>query len=74
MKWFNSLESMNWIRLWWIVGIVTTLWLGMATIIPMAYFKPVSVVLSALQSALLFATRGTKYVQNRTEPPADGKP
>lgn len=74
VKWFNRPETINWIRLWWIIGIVTTLWLGLATIIPMEYFKPVSVVMSAVQSAMLFAARGTKYVVNREEPPADGKP
>jgi hypothetical protein len=72
MKWFNSLENMNWTRLWWIIGIITALWLGLVTIIPPEWFKPVSVVLSAVQSALLFASRGTKYVANRIEPPADG--
>ena len=74
MRFFNNPENLNWNRLWWVIGIITTLWLGMATIIPIEYFKPVSVVLSAVQSALLFATRGTKYVVNRQEPPPDGKP
>lgn len=74
MKWFNSLENMNWTRLWWLLGIITTLWLGLAAVIPGESYKVISVVLSAIQSALLFATRGTKYVVNRTEPPADGKP
>lgn len=73
VNWFNSLESINFTRLWWIVGILTTLWLGLATIIPMNWFKPISVALSALQSAMLFAARGTKYVANRVEPPTDGK-
>jgi hypothetical protein len=73
-NWFNSLESMNWTRLWWIIGVITTLWLGLAAVIPGEWYKTCSVVLSAIQSALLFATRGTKYVTNRTEPPADGKP
>lgn len=73
-KWFNNLESTNWVRLWWIIGILTALWLGLVTIIPAEWFRPVSVVLSAVQSALLFAIRGTKYVTTRTEPPPDGKP
>jgi hypothetical protein len=71
VKWFHSLETLNWTRLWWIVGIITTFWLGLIMIIPMNWFKVVSIVLSALQTALLFAARGTKYVVNRTEPPAD---
>ena len=73
-NWFNSPETINWTRLWWFIGIITTMWLGLATIIPQDYFKPISIVLSALQSAILFAARGTKYVTNRTEPPADGNP
>jgi hypothetical protein len=73
-NWFNSLENMNWTRLWWVVGILAAFWLGLVTIVPPAWFRPISVVLSAVQSALLFASRGTKYVTNRTDPPSDGKP
>jgi hypothetical protein len=74
IPWFNKLENLNWIRLWWVIGIISAFWLGLVTIVPMVWFKPISVVLSAIQTALLFAARGTKYVTNRTEPPADGKP
>jgi hypothetical protein len=73
-NWFNSLENMNWTRLWWIVGILTAFWLGLVTIVPPVWFKPISVVLSSIQSALLFAARGTKYVTSRMDPPPDGKP
>jgi hypothetical protein len=74
MKWFNSLENMNWTRMWWIIGMLSTFWIGLATQLPETWYKPVSVILTALQSALLFASRGTKYVAQRTDPPADGKP
>jgi hypothetical protein len=74
VPWFNSLESINWTKLWWVVGIITAFWLGLITIVPMTWFKPISVILSALQTAFLFAARGTKYVINRTAPPADGQP
>jgi hypothetical protein len=73
MKWFNAFEHMNWNRLWWVIGIITTLWLGLATVVPEPYFRVVSVILSALQSAFLFASRGTKYVADRSELPPDGK-
>jgi hypothetical protein len=74
VPWFNSLESINWTKMWWVVGIITTFWLGLVTVVPVQWFKVISIVLSALQSALLFASRSTKYVTNRTEPPADGQP
>jgi hypothetical protein len=73
-NWFHNLENLNWTKLWWIVGILSILWVGLAEIVPANYYRPVSVILMAVQSALLFASRGTKYVVNRTEPPADGKP
>ncbi len=73
VKWFTSLEYINWTRLWWIVGIITTFWLGLVTILPAAVFKPVSVILAALQSGFLFAARGGKYVAERQPPPQDGK-
>jgi len=56
------------------VGIIGSLWLGLAAIVPEQWFKPIAVVLSAVQSAILFAARGTKYVESNTEPPQDGKP
>jgi|WetSurSiteA1Bulk_404760.scaffolds.fasta_scaffold02632_6 hypothetical protein len=79
LKWFNSLESINWTRLWWILGMVTVFWGGLTTmtIIYPAFDKPwklVNIFLTALLAAILFAARGTKYVTGRTEPPADGKP
>jgi hypothetical protein len=74
-NWFNSIENMNWVRLWWLIGILSTFWIGLATQLPEAWYKPVSVILTAIQSALLFASRGTKYVTDRSQaPPADGKP
>jgi hypothetical protein len=74
MKWFNGIENINWTKMWWVVGVLTAFWVGMIEVVPLAYYKPISVALSAIQSALLFASRGTKYVANRTDPPADGKP
>lgn len=74
MNWFHKLENISWTRLWWAVGIISAFWMGMVTIIPADIFKWVAVPLSALQTAMLFAARGNKYVINRTEPPADGKP
>lgn len=79
MNFFTSLEYVNWTRLWWIVTIITTFWALMAavTVIYPAfdpYYKVANIVLNALSGALLFAARGTKYVTERKEPPADGKP
>jgi hypothetical protein len=74
MKWFTGMENINWTRLWWVVGVICVFWTGLVTLMPMSVYKPVAVILAAAQGALLFAARGNKYVANRTEPPADGKP
>jgi len=73
-NWIKYLLTIKWVQLWWVVGIVGSLWLGLATVVPEQWFKPIAVVLSAVQSAILFAARGTKYVESNTEPPQDGKP
>lgn len=73
-KWFSNVENIDWTRWWFVVSIVTTVWLGLVTVMPPNIFKYVAVPLSAVQSGLLFAARGSKYVANRQEPPADGKP
>ena len=72
MTYFVS--NIDWIKLWFVVGFVTVLWTGLAEVIPPHYYKAVSVVLQAVQAAILFAARGGKYVNNRTEPPAGGQP
>ena len=74
MKLFVSFEHIDWTRMAWIVGIVIALWIGLDTVLPANVYHTVSKILAAIQAALLFAARGSKYVVNRTEPPADGKP
>ena len=71
-KWFNSLETINWKRLWWVLGIVLTVWTGLVTMLPPEIYKPVAVILAALQSAFLFAARGTVYVTDRNQVPPQG--
>ena len=72
-KFFTSFDNINWTRWWFVITIITTVWLGLVTIVPQHIFMWISVPLSAIQSGLLFAARGQKYVANRGEPPADGK-
>lgn len=79
VRWFNSIENLNWTRLWYIEGIFLAFWGGMswvATMFPKTakYYMAVNGLLGALALALTFAARGTKYVTNRQEPPVDGKP
>ena len=79
MNWFNKLEYINWTRMWWVVGTVTVFWGGLAAIVltfPQfaKIYSVVNIFLSAALAACLFASRGTKYVVNRQEPPADGRP
>ena len=79
MNLFPSFESINWTRLWWVVGFTTAFWAGLAGITVFfpkfdPYYKCINIILGAVSAAVLFAARGTKYVVNRTEPPVDGRP
>jgi hypothetical protein len=68
----DIVANVNWVKMWYVMGIILAIWLGLATIIPANTYKYVSVVLSALQTGITFAMRGGKYVVNRTElPPKD---
>ncbi len=71
---FTSLEHINWTRYWFIIGTIVILWIGLAEIVPLSVYKPVSVILQAIQGALLFAARSSKYAEGSTPPPQDGKP
>lgn len=79
MKLFPTLDTIDWTKLWWVVGITTAFWAGLAGITVLfpafdPYYKVVNIILGAVSAALLFAARGTKYVSNRQEPPESGKP
>ena len=71
--WIQFAENIDWTRLWWIVGIVLSIWIGLVTLLPPQIYKPVAVVLAALQSGFLFAARGSKYVKEHVEPPEGGQ-
>lgn len=58
-------EKINWRLLWYVNVILTTMWVGLAAIVPNDWFKPVSVVLMAVQNGFLIATRGEKYLRDR---------
>jgi hypothetical protein len=74
-KHFESIETIDWIKLWWIVGFILATWAGLVSMLPPEIYKPVAIVLAALQSGFLFAARGARFIKDRTEmPPPDGKP
>jgi hypothetical protein len=74
-KHFESIETIDWIKLWWIVGFILAVWVGLVTMLPPEIYKPVAVVLAALQSGFLFAARGARFIEDRTGMPSqDGKP
>ncbi len=79
LKIVTFVENIDWVRLWWLVGIVTAFWAGLTALSVMypwfdTAYKVVNIFLGALVNAALFAARGGKYVRDRTEPPPqDGK-
>jgi len=57
-----------------VVGTVAVLWMGLNELIPESYYHKISVVISAVQSALIFLMRGG--IQNggtRSEDPKENK-
>lgn len=78
-NWFHNAEHIDWTRMWFVVGVATALWAGLAglTVVWPEFdkaYKIINIIMGAVSGAVLFAARGTKYVANRQEPPADGKP
>ena len=72
---FIQAKHLNWFRLWIIVGAAYLFWLGLATILPPKIHAPVLAVIGALQSALVFLIRASKYVETRQDvPPAGQQP
>jgi hypothetical protein len=71
-SWIRFAENIDWTRLWWVVGVVLSVWIGLVTLLPPQIYKPVAVILAALQSGFLFAARGSKYVKERIDPPQEG--
>lgn len=74
MKYFTSIENVEWTRYWMVLGMVLIIWVGLAEIIPTNIYKPVSVVMQAIQAGILFAARASKFVEGHLAPPQDGKP
>ncbi len=79
-KMITFVSNIDWIKLWYISGIIFAFWGGLAglTVIWPAFdttYKIINVIGSAVVSGALFAARGGKYVADRsTLPPQDGKP
>jgi len=65
-------SNIDWRLLWYICVILSTVWLGLAALVPDAWFKPIAIVVGAVQNGFLVAVRGGKYVTDRTlDPPKD---
>lgn len=71
-KWFIGIDYIDWGRMALVVGTVAILWGGISALVPAKYHAPIMAVLTAVQSAITFAMRGSKYVAPRQEiPPPD---
>ena len=66
MNWFTSLEHIDWTRMLKVVVFITAFWIGLSEVIPDKYYRPVSIILTALQGALILTMRGGKYVETRS--------
>jgi hypothetical protein len=65
-------ERINWRLLWFVNVALSTLWIGLAAIIPDSFFKPIAIVVMAFQNMFLAAMRGEKYLRNRElDPPKE---
>ena len=61
--------NIDWARTAKIFGALSVFWIGIVKLVPPNIYEPVSIVLIAIQSALLYLTRSGKYVENRYQDP-----
>ena len=79
MKLLTFVENIDWVKLWWIAGVLATFWAGLAalTVVWPAFdtvYKVINIIGGAAVGAALFAARGGKYVTDRSQlPPQDGR-
>ena len=62
----------NWRQAWFVSGLLTLTWIGLAQLIPDHYFKPVAVILVLFQSLITYIMRAGKYVTDRQSEIPDG--
>jgi hypothetical protein len=62
----------NWRQAWFVSGFFSLAWIGLASLIPDHYFKPVAVIVVLIQSLILYIIRGGKYVVDRELEIPDG--
>jgi hypothetical protein len=60
MRWFHTLESMEWSRVSLVVAAMTTFWAGLVSIVPERYHHVVTVVLAAFSSTVTLMMRSGK--------------
>lgn len=65
-------NNIDWTRLSLVFGFLIVLWTGLVTLLPPGLYEPVSVVLVAIQSALLYLMRAGKSPTNPSNPPQGG--
>lgn len=79
MKPITFVQNADWVRIWATVGTIATFWIGLTALSVIwpafdVWYKAINIFLGAAVNAALYAARAGKYVQNRVEPPQDGKP
>lgn len=65
-------SNIDWAKAAKIFGALSVFWLGIIKLLPSNVYEPVSIVLIAIQSALLYLTRSGKYVEDRNQVPPTG--
>lgn len=65
---FVQWEHINWSRVSLVMAAVATVWIGLSEVVPEEYFKPVMILLTALQSGITVIMRGSVYVEDRVNP------
>lgn len=70
---FVGIKNLNWFRFAIVVGACFLFWQGLATIVPPKIHSTVLSIIGALQAAVTFVIRASKYVETRQEIPRPGE-
>lgn len=60
-------SNINWSKLYRVFTCLVIFWTGIILLVPKQLYEPVSLVLIAIQSVLLYLTRSGNYVPDRTD-------
>ncbi len=66
MSWIRT-ENINWTKMATVFGALVVFWTAMINLLPPKLYEPVYIILTAIQSVILYLMRSGNYVPNRQD-------